>query len=273
MPFGSPRFTLPIGLVAGGAGLVAWPEPVPGLRPALLVFWLGAAVGETTVRYATSRPNVDPSPSGSRELTARRSDGLLRGYARALPPVRLRSHVPRADDTTCLLVLVAPRSSGDVTAVPRREVHVIGLDLLVRTGIWPDEDGRAEAVILVEDASRVRITCLAGESISMFVSALLAAGMDLVLDLFHPDLPELPGWTVTITDTALAIRWPTEGHLVDAPVQVSDRWRRTVATNGHVTLLGGTGLGLTDGEDLPRPVAAYHNGTLAGGVASVSEQP
>ncbi|WP_203662422.1 hypothetical protein [Actinocatenispora rupis] len=150
---------------------------------------------------------------------------------------------------------------------------MIGLDLLVRTGIWPDEDGRAEAVILVEDASRVRITCLAGESISMFVSALLAAGMDLVLDLFHPDLPELPGWTVTITDTALAIRWPTEGHLVDAPVQVSDRWRRTVATNGHVTLLGGTGLGLTDGEDLPRPVAAYHNGTLAGGVASVSEQP
>lgn len=144
------------------------------------------------------------------------------------------------------------------------------LDLLVRTGLWPDGDGGSDAVVLVEDAANTRVPRPGADPVGAFVTTMLAAGMVLVLDMTHLDLPVLAGWSVTLTDTGLAVRWPAGTELVDAPVRLGDGWRRVALAAGHVTLLAGTALGLADADRFPRPVAAYRNGTLAGGIAPLT---
>jgi hypothetical protein len=147
---------------------------------------------------------------------------------------------------------------------------MIDLDLLVRASLWTDSTGGADPVILVEDATRVRITSAAGEPMGLFVSSLLEAGMDLVFDPAGLDLPVLSDWSVTVTDAGVAIGWPAGTPLVDDPVPLSRQWRRAALAAGRVALLGGTDLGLADTNGMARPVWAARNGSLVGGVAPVT---
>lgn len=153
---------------------------------------------------------------------------------------------------------------------------MIDIDLLMQAGVWSDDSGADHAVLLMEDASRSTLGALGPESVGAFVSLLLERGMDLVLDVTNPVLPQLPDWTVTVVGEAhMLVTWFATEPLAADGIRLPIDWLPAARIEQQVLVFGGTGLSLcAGGEDAgPSPERACRDGTLAGGIAGFVEIP
>jgi hypothetical protein len=128
--------------------------------------------------------------------------------------------------------------------------------------------GMPQPVLLLDFVSGFAAQAETDGRVDLLVSSLLKAGMALVTDLWSP-LPRAPGFSVRMRRGKVSV-WAPDGRalLEESEVVRAPGWRKVVRDLGEVTVLAGSGLGLSVGTDgLAEAVRA---GRVAGALIQVS---